>query len=111
MQMTETTVVNIRNEPCCIKITRKPNGLLAATPGFGYYGNPFTVEEYGREECLRLYKEYFDNRIVTDPVFRAAILSLRGKRLGCFCKPLACHGDIIKEWLDNHAANHNQNNS
>jgi hypothetical protein len=24
------------------------------------------------------------------------VLALRGKRLGCLCKPAPCHGDIIK---------------
>ena len=32
-------------------------------------------------------------------------LELKDKRLGCFCKQpgieIACHIDIIKEWLDN----------
>jgi hypothetical protein len=25
---------------------------------------------------------------------------LRGKTLGCFCKPHPCHGDIIAAYLD-----------
>lgn len=25
---------------------------------------------------------------------------LKGKRLGCFCKPLSCHGDIIVSILE-----------
>jgi hypothetical protein len=29
------------------------------------------------------------------------IEELKGKVLGCFCKPNACHGDVIKEYLDN----------
>ena len=32
--------------------------------------------------------------------FRQRIHALKGKRLGCFCKPYPCHGDIIKEYLD-----------
>jgi hypothetical protein len=27
-------------------------------------------------------------------------MALKGKRLGCFCKPLACHGDVIKEYIE-----------
>ena len=28
------------------------------------------------------------------------VLKLKDKILGCSCKPLACHGDIIKAYLD-----------
>jgi hypothetical protein len=27
---------------------------------------------------------------------------LRGHRLACWCAPLACHGDVIVEWLEAH---------
>jgi len=96
-----TTVVNFKQEPCDVKITRKPDGTIPlVTPGPGYFGNPYKVEKYGREECIRLYREYFYDRIERDPVFKEEILKLKDKILGCFCKPLACHGDIIKEYLD-----------
>jgi hypothetical protein len=44
---------------------------------------------------------YFGNkRIHDDPEYKQRILDLKGKYLGCFCKPLACHGDVIVEWLE-----------
>lgn len=95
-----TRVVNFKKQPCDIKITRKPDGSIPDAPGFGYWGNPFKVETFGRELCIELYRVYFNFKIKNDPVFKQAIESLRGKTLGCFCKPLACHGDIIKEYLD-----------
>jgi hypothetical protein len=98
-----TIVVNLRDtHEFDIKITRHPKLGITEPPNFGCFGNPFPVEKFGRDECLRLYKAHFDARILKDEKFRAAILSLKGKRLACFCKPLACHGDIIKEWLDTH---------
>jgi hypothetical protein len=66
----------------------------------GYLGNPFGLEN-GRDECINKYRIYFLGRIETDAEFKKRILELRGKILGCFCKPLACHGDIIEEWLNN----------
>lgn len=87
-----TIVVNIRTEKCDVKITRRGN-----VPCFG---NPFPVEVFGRERCLELYDEHFHRRIVEDAAFRTAILALRDKKIGCVCKPLPCHGDIIKKWLD-----------
>lgn len=96
----DTKVVNLTKEPCDVKICRK-NGKIESPPNEGCFGNPFTVKEYGREGCIERYKKYFECRIKNDSDFREAILSLKGKVLGCFCKPLDCHGDIIKEWLDN----------
>ena len=65
------------------------------------FGNPFSVKEYGREGCIARYKEYFYKRIKEDVKFKEEVLKLKDKVLGCFCKPLACHGDVIKEYLDN----------
>jgi len=95
-----TTVVNLTTEKCDVKITRTPKNEIPDPPKFGCFGNPFPLKTYGRKECLALYRAYFYKRIEEDSAFREAVLALKGKRLGCFCKPLDCHGDIIKEWLD-----------
>lgn len=95
-----TSVVNVRKEKCDVYIGRSKTGEVTEPPEYGCYGNPFNLKYYTREESLQLYREYFNKRIVEDSAFRDAILSLRGKRLGCVCKPLDCHGDVIKEWLD-----------
>ena len=65
-------------------------------------------EDY--EDVLFLYRQYFNDRINTDPEFKLRILQLQGKRLGCFCKPYLCHGDIIKEYLDEQSTIHNNTN-
>lgn len=46
-----------------------------------------------REEAIRHYREW----IVTQPELMAALPELRGKVLGCWCAPLACHGDVLVE--------------
>ena len=67
----------------------------------GYFGNPFHIGRDGtREQVIEKFRTWFDNRIVADPAYRRRVLALRGKRLGCFCKPLDCHGDIIAEWVN-----------
>lgn len=64
------------------------------------YGNPFLIGRDGdREQVLAKYKEYFYRRL-TDPIFHSKVLELKGKVLGCWCKPHACHGDIIAEYLN-----------
>ena len=96
----KTIVVNFRKEKCDVKITRKPDNSIPDPPEFGCFGNPYPVGTYGRDECIRLYEIYFLKRIEEDVKFKEAVLSLRGKKLGCFCSPLRCHGDVIKKWLD-----------
>lgn len=64
------------------------------------FGNPYPVKRYGLTVCLRLYRGYLFKRAREDAEFKAALLELRGKRVGCFCAPKPCHLDVIKEWLD-----------
>lgn len=64
------------------------------------FGNPYPEDEYGREECIRKYRLWFASRIGEDEQFRQAVERLRGKTLGCWCKPLDCHGDVILEYLE-----------
>ena len=90
-----TTVVNIMYDICDVYIAR------SKITDVGYFGNPFHVGADGtREEVVAKYLEYFIERNKTDEEFHRRILDLAGKRLGCFCKPEACHGDIIARYLD-----------
>jgi hypothetical protein len=105
-----TKVVNIYIEDYDIYIGREGKGLS------GYFGNNHPVYQVGkswtecpichckhtREEAIAAFKKDFDIRIKNDPQFLFRVSELRGKRLGCFCKPLKCHGNVYKEWLDNH---------
>lgn len=86
-----TTVVNIRQT--------KNYDVFIGRPSV--YGNPFRIGPDGtREEVMEKYEKYFNYRMTHDLLFRAAIHKLSGKVLGCYCKPLACHGDIIAEYLN-----------
>ena len=58
--------------------------------------NPFSVSEYGREKCLELYEKY----IITNPKLMNSLPELKGKILGCWCKPEKCHGDILIKLLN-----------
>jgi hypothetical protein len=92
-----TTVVNIKRNKCDVYIGR-------GSP----FGNPFRIGDDGdREQVLAKYRTYFKRRL-TDPKFRDNIFSLKDKVLGCWCKPLLCHGDVIVEFLE---TNENQANS
>ena len=70
------------------------------------WGNPFshrdgTKAEYivsSRKEAIESYENwirYGDGEHLLDDLHE-----LDGKILGCFCKPKACHGDILLKLLD-----------
>jgi len=59
------------------------------------WANPFKLKQYSRRESLRLYEEYIENKINTDPLYN--LTQLDGKNLGCWCHPESCHGDILIE--------------
>lgn len=95
-----TTVVNIKTQKPDIYIGRGINGVIPNPPENGCYGNPFSVEEYGRDGCISAFRIYFNGRIEKDEDFRLAVLTLKDKKLGCFCHPKPCHGDVYVEYLD-----------
>lgn len=81
-----THVVNIRDEPCDVRIDR-PSPL----------GNPYRIGQDGsREQVIAAYERYLAGR----PDLLALIPGLRGKRLGCWCRPLPCHGDVLARMAD-----------
>jgi len=104
--MKETRIVNIRNgEKYDVYIGRPGKGTD------GYYGNPHTMggvycshckSYHDRRGAIAEYKKDFYQRIKSDLAFKKNILKLAGKTLGCFCVPLECHGNVIKEYLDNY---------
>lgn len=57
------------------------------------WGNPFRIGEDGdREEVISKYEAYImSRRDLLD-----SLPELQGKVLGCWCKPKACHGDILR---------------
>jgi hypothetical protein len=91
----KTTVVNLRFQPHDVYIGRAGNGKD------GYFGNPFPLnDESERVLVLQKYEAYFYERLERDPTFKTRIHELQGKKLGCFCKPKLCHGDIIADYLN-----------
>jgi len=81
--MMKTTVVHCKKAPFDIYIGRPSK-----------WGNPFIIGKDGtREEVIEKYLEY----ILGNDKLMAALPELKGKRLGCWCKPLACHGDVLAE--------------
>lgn len=63
------------------------------------WGNPYAIGIDGdREEVIRKYKYDFDRGFLKGD--KQKLLDLKGKMLGCHCKPAACHGDILADYLN-----------
>lgn len=63
-------------------------------------GTPFPIGVMTRSQVIDRYREYALKRMETDPEFKKALLACKDKVLGCWCHPLPCHGDVIKEIVD-----------
>jgi len=77
-------------------------------------GNPYSVATFGRDRCIDLYRDEFEKMISTKAntehfnyalcrIQLTKIWDLHRKgivNLVCYCAPLACHGDVLKEFLE-----------
>lgn len=106
-----TVVVNRNSSPFDVYIGRP-----------GPWGNPYgtsTEESLAehlvetREEAIKCYRTWMCFRLYLaglssdddpDRQLKQELLDLQGKRLGCWCAPKLCHGDVLKELSDALAA-------
>lgn len=84
-------------------------GMMAVARPVSPLANPFSIKEHGsRLAVLALYREWLTKKIqdkdprVCHELARLQKLAKVGKvTLLCWCAPkYACHGDIIKEFLE-----------
>lgn len=61
------------------------------------WANPFTIAKEGSVERAI---EAYESHLLKSPELMASLGELRGKVLGCWCKPGPCHGDILAKWAD-----------
>jgi len=79
-----TTVVNCRTQQYDVYIGRP-----------SIWGNPYQIGPDGtRDEVLQKFKQYLlegQGREELEPRLDEMV----GKRLGCYCAPKHCHGDLL----------------
>ncbi len=86
----ETRVVNCKKEPYDVYIGRPSK-----------WGNPFKIGTDGsRQDVIHKYRFWILDNTSLNKQIRS---ELRGKTLGCWCRPDACHGDVLAELADNDA--------
>jgi hypothetical protein len=110
---TEIKVVNLTNDSYDEYIGRGieyhthmlAKGIKAGEKG--WLGNPHPIgwcdickKYHTRIDCIKNFRKDFFKKINENTDFRKSIMLLKGKRLGCYCKPKECHGDVIKEWIE-----------
>lgn len=62
-----------------------------------FWGNPFHIGVDGtRREVIAKYRAM----VLSRPDMVARLPELRGKTLGCWCKPKPCHADVLAELAD-----------
>lgn len=93
-QPNSTRVVHFKKEKCDVYVGRPSK-----------WGNPFThiddrrtAAHYivgSRSEAVEAYREYITKG--EGQHLLADLHELKGKTLGCWCSPNACHADILAE--------------
>lgn len=80
-------VVNLKHgKPYDVRIDRKT-----------IWGNPFKIDKNtDRQASISQYLEYLKTNIK----LLRRLYELKDRTLACWCKPLACHGDILAEFAD-----------
>lgn len=86
-----TRIVHLKKEPYDVYIGRPSK-----------WGNPYshkegTLAEFkvaNRAEALEKYEKY----LLENETLYNSLIELKGKTLGCWCKPNKCHGDILAKW-------------
>lgn len=86
-----TRIVHLKKEPYDVYIGRPSK-----------WGNPYshkegTLAEFkvaNRAEALEKFEKYL---LENETLFNS-LIELKGKTLGCWCKPNKCHGDILAKW-------------
>lgn len=62
----------------------------------GQWGNPFAMRSEGeRQDVIEKYRIWIIGEIRDGRIKKEDVLRLRGKVLGCWCAPRACHGDVL----------------
>lgn len=61
------------------------------------FANPFKIDKNNnREQVVEKYKQYIIHKVEKKEI---DLSLLKNKRLGCWCKPEQCHGDVLVELL------------
>lgn len=90
-------VVNIRTNPNYDVYCGR--GSLFGNP-FSHKDLPNAINVGSRTLAIAKYKLYFHQQIKQGLISKEYLMTLKGKTLGCHCLPLACHAQVIADYVN-----------
>ena len=64
------------------------------------WANPYKINKNNdRADVINKYEIYIREKL-EDDYYKEELLKLRGKNLGCWCKPESCHGDVLIKLIE-----------
>lgn len=70
------------------------------------WANPYKITDtQPREKVIQLYSKYIEEKLESDNNLVNELLKLKGKKLGCWCKPECCHGDVLIDLIKKYSNN------
>jgi len=89
----------------CTKVVNKRSGVkfdvYIGRPS--KWGNPFVIGKDGnREQVIAKYETWL--KAPEQAGLIASLPELKDKTLACWCRPSACHGDVLARLVDEMAA-------
>ena len=65
------------------------------------WSNPYKIDiNTSREEAIAKYDVYIRNKLKNNIELVEKLKKLKNKRLGCWCYPEACHGNVLMKIID-----------
>jgi uncharacterized protein YcbK (DUF882 family) len=72
------------------------------------YGNPYSSKERSqaefkvdtKKEAIEKYREYILNNVNILDDLITELKQNQYTKIGCFCKPAGCHGDVLKQLIE-----------
>ena len=95
----EPKVVHCKKEPFDVYIGRGIRGGEKSKWGNPYSHKDGTLAEFkvaSRKESIEKFEEY----LLSNEELMSSLPELKGKVLGCWCKPKSCHGDILLKYAN-----------
>lgn len=85
--------IKFKRQSCCTVVNKYKSEYDVNIQRGTIWGNPC----WDSTNPISDFKVYFLDKIKNKEITKAHLETLRYMRLGCTCKPNACHGDVIAE--------------
>lgn len=72
------------------------------------WANPFKIDDQNtREKVIHKYRKYIIRKIKKENLWDE-LQNLKGKKLGCWCHPKLCHGDVLIDLINEYDIDESQ---